>query len=43
MWMKLKIWWIGRKRYLSVTDLAFLVRAGEAGYDVPKIVGINNE
>ncbi len=35
-----RIWWVGRKRYLSASDLAFLVRAAEEGYDVPKITGV---
>ena len=37
---KFRIWWIGRKKYLSVRDLVFLVRCSEMGYDVPKITGV---
>lgn len=36
MLTKFRIWWISRKKIMTVRDLAFLVLAAEKGYDVPR-------
>lgn len=40
MLTKFRIWRISRKKYMTASDLAFLVRAAEEGYDVPRIAGV---